>query len=646
MLNPQTQPLLTPPTVCYDYSYPDGNSNLNSHPLHPHHHQHQQQQQRFTKPNAGDHHYEQPMVVFGSGQSPADSIGKKTATTSRSSESGSCTTNSSSQQQQMLMQQQQQQQQQQSPMSSGGTFDRLNGNGFPLSSSTPLPPTPSSPRGALPPPTTAPPPPPMCSAAAASMADPKFTTWASVNTNGARVSVPECSVFLTVPPGALPPGQAADLFLSVLHSSSPPLAKEETLLSPVVACGPAEASARLRKPLTLTLPHSASLRHGNWSVSLWRNDRAMTSSSGEDKSTTSWHRVVTLGQETLNTPVYAQLDLNSCHVMSDRLTCLALVGESLKSSGPATKSLRLAAFAQSVPANSNGDLTVRVYCLPDTDAALAAAVEQERRLFDGRLLDRPAAVLVTDGAGDLCMRMEPSSSSSSGWQCREGSEYLEVPLSHVWGAGASAGGPLHCSFTLRPANSNTNGGVNGNGNSTNTNGSVHSRSSGHSSASSNNGNSLNRLSFTLVVSQENSNATLMQVDCDLMSRRSLNNNPYESPSSSSSVMTTTSRSFRLSQAVLSTLSGLLDPPNAQGNDWRMLAERLNVHRYPAYFASRASPTEAILALWEARNREILAVSNLGNVLRGMGRFDAANVLERSGDNNGNSNSNPPPLPIR
>ena len=111
-------------------------------------------------------------------------------------------------------------------------------------------------------------------------------------------------------------------------------------------------------------------------------------------------------------------------------------------------------------------------------------------------------------------------------------------------------------------------------------------------------------------------------------------------------MATTSRSFRLSQAVLSTLSGLLDPPNAQGNDWRMLAERLNVHRYPAYFASRASPTEAILALWEARNREILAVSNLGNVLRGMGRFDAANVLERSGDNNGNSNSNPPPLPIR
>ena len=53
-------------------------------------------------------------------------------------------------------------------------------------------------------------------------------------------------------------------------------------------------------------------------------------------------------------------------------------------------------------------------------------------------------------------------------------------------------------------------------------------------------------------------------------------------------------------------------------------------RYVTYFATRPSPTEAILNLWEARNREVLAVSNLINVLRGMGRFDAANVLERDG----------------
>jgi leucine-rich repeat transmembrane protein FLRT len=74
---------------------------------------------------------------------------------------------------------------------------------------------------------------------------------------------------------------------------------------------------------------------------------------------------------------------------------------------------------------------------------------------------------------------------------------------------------------------------------------------------------------------------------------------------------------------------LLDPPNKQGNDWRLLADRLNVNRYVTFFATQPSPTEAILCLWEARNRELLALSNLMNTLRGMGRFDAAVVLEET-----------------
>ena len=86
--------------------------------------------------------------------------------------------------------------------------------------------------------------------------------------------------------------------------------------------------------------------------------------------------------------------------------------------------------------------------------------------------------------------------------------------------------------------------------------------------------------------------------------------------------------FRLNANMLSSLSKLLDPPTAEGHDWRLLAERLNVHRYVTFFATRPSPTEAILHLWEARNREILALSNLINILRGMGRFDAAAIIEQ------------------
>jgi leucine-rich repeat transmembrane protein FLRT len=53
------------------------------------------------------------------------------------------------------------------------------------------------------------------------------------------------------------------------------------------------------------------------------------------------------------------------------------------------------------------------------------------------------------------------------------------------------------------------------------------------------------------------------------------------------------------------------------------------NRYINYFATKTSPTEHILDLWEARHRESSAVTDLLNILRVMGRQDAATVLERS-----------------
>ena len=51
-------------------------------------------------------------------------------------------------------------------------------------------------------------------------------------------------------------------------------------------------------------------------------------------------------------------------------------------------------------------------------------------------------------------------------------------------------------------------------------------------------------------------------------------------------------------------------------------------RYINYFATKASPTDHILDLWEARHREESAITDLMNILRVMGRMDAAAVLEK------------------
>ena len=71
---------------------------------------------------------------------------------------------------------------------SAGTFDRSPG-GL-VTSSTPLP----RPDGA-------------------------WTRWASVGSAGARLALPDSGVSLTVPEGAVSPGQAVELFISLVHDS-------------------------------------------------------------------------------------------------------------------------------------------------------------------------------------------------------------------------------------------------------------------------------------------------------------------------------------------------------------------------------------------------------------------------------------------
>ena len=75
-----------------------------------------------------------------------------------------------------------------------------------------------------------------------------------------------------------------------------------------------------------------------------------------------------LGHETINTPVYVQVDSNQCHVMTDMLARYMLVGEPTTLSCRAVKILRLAVFAPRVPLTV--DYNIRVYCVEDTQDAL------------------------------------------------------------------------------------------------------------------------------------------------------------------------------------------------------------------------------------------------------------------------------------
>jgi len=495
-------------SVCYEYSYPDSNSN------------HSKMKYGISDRPVSEHHYEQPMVILPS-RSPVDSIGKPPMSETSSSSLGDGNI---------------------SPRS-GGSFERA-------------PTTQLSRQSSLP--------------------DTRFTKWSTLTYTGARIMLQDSSVTVTVPEGSVEPGQVQDIFVSVKHdiNSAPVLQPGQTLVSPIVVVGPTQASQKFKKPVILSFPHCASLRHGSWTVSLYQSD------SGDDS--TSWRKVVTLGQETINTPIYTQLDLNVCHIITDTLGAFTLVGESAPS-GNSYKLLRVAAFAQEYPQGS--DLTVRLYCVQDTDEAMKFVSETEKK-FGGRLLDKPVSVLFQDGGSNLRLCLERL---SEGWSTQQGAEKQEVPFSHVWHHNNPS---LHCSFTLRHADPLQR-----------------------------------KLGLQVNISQDgNTNRCLLKVNTNISAGSGQSDSSLRSDKARMSPKQELPV-FRLPAQTKETLSRMLDFPVSGGNDWRMLAERLNVHRYITFFATRPSPTEAVLNLWEARNRDSGATAGLVNILRGMGRFDAAHLLE-------------------
>ncbi|XP_037390166.1 tight junction protein ZO-1 isoform X3 [Pygocentrus nattereri] len=102
------------------------------------------------------------------------------------------------------------------------------------------------------------------------------------NCNGGVLSSIETGVSIIIPQGAIPDGVEQEIYFKVCRDNSilPPLDKEkgETLLSPLVMCGP--HGLKFLKPVELRLPHCASMTPDGWSFALKSSD----SSSGDPKN--------------------------------------------------------------------------------------------------------------------------------------------------------------------------------------------------------------------------------------------------------------------------------------------------------------------------------------------------------------------------
>ncbi|XP_026328375.1 netrin receptor UNC5C-like isoform X2 [Hyposmocoma kahamanoa] len=436
----------------------------------------------------------------------------------------------------------------------------------------------------------------------------------SVSSAGARLALPAAGVALNVPETALCRGRREQIYVAVVRDDRyrPRLGKGITQLSPVVKCGPPRL--QLNKSVILQIPHCASLKHGFWNLSLYAIDHNNTK---PDNNQPQWKKVVSLGQETINTPVFTQLDNDKIFLVTDMLSTFVLVGESFN--GKAVKALQLAVYAPAMPNENLSEYSIRLYVFEDTPCAPYYCQEQEKKL-GGVLLDRTKTLLFQDGGSNLCLNLEHV---SPGWKAKPGIGYQEIPFNHVWSSNYNA---LHCSFVLERTHDCDNIDFTISA-CQRTNPSykqtfrisledVRSRSPRGRSPRAESQRSFNIteniLEARMCRSEDGSDGSAKRNIT--VSEAGVNECAGEGP-------------FKLSARVKRQLCSILDPPNARGNDWRALASRLGVDRYTTWFATKSSPTEAILELWECRERGAGATAALAAALRQMDRHDAADLLQ-------------------
>ncbi|NXG70891.1 UNC5B protein, partial [Baryphthengus martii] len=383
---------------------------------------------------------------------------------------------------------------------------------------------------------------------------------------GGRLTMPGTGVSLLVPHGAIPQGKFYEMYLVLNKAESTLLPSEgtQTVLSPAVTCGP--TGLLLCRPVVLTIPHCADVGSSDWIYQL-----KTQSHQG------NWEEVVTLDEETLNTPCYCQLEAKSCHILLDQLGTYVFVGESYSRS--AIKRLQLAIFAPTICTSL--EYSLKVYCLEDTPNALKV----------------PSVTL------QHVVWAVPASQSCWCWQALHCTFTLERY--------SQASTELTCKICVRQ--------VEGEGQIFQLHITLGEVSSGEVGGQQR--NTLRRSSVLqhLALSFPLQHASSFDTLCSHHSGTSTSTTqvgPY---------------AFKIPLSIRQKICNSLDAPNSRGNDWRLLAQKLSMDRYLNYFATKASPTGVLLDLWEAEHQDDGDLNTLASALEEMGKSEMLVVMATEGD---------------
>ncbi|KAH8397211.1 hypothetical protein KR215_010713 [Drosophila sulfurigaster] len=375
----------------------------------------------------------------------------------------------------------------------------------------------------------------------------KSTSYELLGSSGGQLRLYGGELLLFVPELAIGKHLKKHVSLMLLSDECSRIAcatESSILCSSVVHCAPRNYS--FVKPVILKIPHSL-LSPEQWHVHIYHAD------SEHDDLNVSWRRAVSVGEETINTPMFVQLEPTHVYIMTEQLGHFAVVAEP-RIQQPAIK-MKLLAFSQHTPPSS-ANCSLRIYVVKDFPNSKDICANVECKLGGSYLGESEVFAFVLNSR-NLNIRVRSTDADAAPYE-------HAIPYQHI----LSNNSILHCEFSVRQRDQHA------------------------LCVDFGQGDDLDFYTFSIPSqplggsAEELASTTNTTISIDRQGN-------YVNESCVLDFV-------QLPHATKRLICAALDPPRADERDWRLLAKKLSTDRYIAYFATKPSPTEQILNLWECR----------------------------------------------